>query len=136
MTKGLGGGVFSAKKGNEPNHLIVAYGEKRTVTLVFNGDRLDSARFELVDFVPDVKTAYQEERSTLRQSLGAHSPLSPANTLIYDSGNPNVFVVMSLGPKTEMGRQGLGFLVVRYFFLPHRLSPCGICTVESRCRST
>ena len=118
--KQLDGGGWPVKKGNEPNHLVVAYGEKQTVTLVFNGNRLESARFELVDFVPAVKSAFAEERSSLHQSLGPPSAQSPANTLIYDNLNPNIFVVMSLDPKTEMGRQGLGFLVVRYFVPPPR----------------
>jgi hypothetical protein len=111
-------GGWSPKKGKQTNHMIVEYGDKRTITLVFGHHRLDSIRFELVDFLPEVKSAFVEERKRLKETLGPPNPISPRNTLIYDGRTPNIFAVLSTTTKTEMGRQGLGFLAVRYFVPP------------------
>ena len=98
-------------------HLVVKYEVNKTVTLAFSNDRLQSVRFELVDFVPRVKDAFAERQTSLKAKFGkAQTKAFPSETiLIYDSTTPNIFVVFSKDPKSSFGKQGLGFLVVRYF---------------------
>jgi hypothetical protein len=105
------------KPGKEKGHLIVEYDEKKTLTLAFRHDRLQSVRFELVDFVPEVRTAYVESEKRLRQREGKPTRSFPATTMFFyeKSAKQHIHVVMSTDPASSFGRQGLGFLVVRYF---------------------
>jgi hypothetical protein len=74
-----------------------------------------SIRFELFAFLPDSKTAFNEEKAFLHESLGEPKKLKSKSVLVYDSTLPNVMVVLSADPKSENGAKGLGILVVRYY---------------------
>lgn len=102
-------------KGKDKSHLVIHYDEKKTVTLGFFNGRLHSMRFELVDFAPEIRAAFSEREEALKKKLGTPSKQVAQTMLVYEKTKPNVFVVMSVDAKTDYGRQGLGFLVVRYF---------------------
>lgn len=108
---------WEAKPGKAENHLIVEYDNGRTVTLAFEKNRLQSIRFEYVAFIPELKTAFQEQQTFLENRLGPAKKLSPT-ILAYDRQVPSVFLVLSTDAKSSFGRQGVGFLVVRYFEPP------------------
>lgn len=110
----LEGSGWSTREGKEPNHLIVEYDENRTITLMFEGERLDSIRFELVDFIPQLQQAFDEQRESLQKRLGEPDRTTD-DILMYEKTDPNVFVVKSARPDSSFGRQGVGFLTVRYF---------------------
>ena len=108
-----------AEPGAEPTHLLVRFGDKETVTLAFEKDRLASMRFELVEFIPQVKAAFEAEAAHLAKEHGAPTKkLTKPEALIYDETTPRIYVVASIDRQTEFGRRGLGFLVVRYFAPP------------------
>lgn len=115
VTKILKERGWTLTAGKEKNHLILNFDDKKTVTLGFFNGKLHSLRFEFVDFAPEIKKAFDERQAALRKQLGAPSMTPSATVLLYDKTNPNIFVVMSVDPKNDFGRQGLGFLVVRYF---------------------
>ncbi len=106
---------WNVKETDQDDQLVIDYGDDKAVTLQFHQDRLRSIRFELFLFLPEAKTAFEEERTFLRQSLGAPKKLKSKSVLLYDSMLPNVMVVLNADPKTENGRKGLGILVVRYY---------------------
>ncbi|HEX9500701.1 MAG TPA: hypothetical protein VGA10_03525 [Thermoanaerobaculia bacterium] len=106
---------WNVKEGDQEDQLVIDYGDDKAVTLQFQRDRLRSIRFELFLFLPEAKTAFDEERTFLRQSLGAPKKLKSKSVLLYDSILPNVMVVLNAGPKTENGKRGVGILVVRYY---------------------
>ena len=106
---------WNAKETDQEDQLVIDYGDDKAVTLQFHGDRLHSIRFELFTFLPEAKTAFNEERTFLRQSLGAPKKLKSKSVLLYDSILPNVMVVLNADPKTENGKRGVGILVVRYY---------------------
>lgn len=109
---------WNVKKGKGEDDLIVEYDETRTLTLAFSKGKLASIRFELVDFVPQIHRAFEEQKKTLAKRFGKPTVVAAGNTLIYDRQTPNVFAVVSSDPSTEFGKRGLGFLVVRYFEPP------------------
>jgi len=113
--KSLADKGFVTKEGDSGDQLVIDYGDDKAITLQFQRDRLRSIRFELYAFLPEAKTAFDEERSFLRQSLGTPKKLKSKSILIYDSMLPNVMVVLNADPKTENGRKGLGLLIVRYY---------------------
>ena len=105
--------------GKEPEHLIVHLSEKRTVTLAFEGTTLRSIRFELVGFIPEIRRAFAEARGELAKKLGEPSrALEKPLVLQYDAASPKVYVFAAADPATSFGKQGLGFLVIRYFEAP------------------
>lgn len=113
----LEGGGWKPRAGKAANHLVVEYGESRSVTLEFARNHLRSIRFELFDFIPAVRSAFAEETADLKSRYGpAHT--KGAGILLYEKGRPNIMVVMSTDPRTTAGQQGLGFLTVRYFEPP------------------
>jgi hypothetical protein len=113
----LEGGGWKPRAGKAPNHLIVDYGEQRSITMEFERDHLRSIRFELFDFIPAVKSAFAEEAAELKSRYGpAHK--KAASILIYEKRRPNIMVVMSTDARTTAGKEGLGFLTVRYFEPP------------------
>jgi hypothetical protein len=102
--------------GKEKNHLIVAYDEGKSLTLAFDAGVLTSARFEYIGFLPEVQAAFEEQRAYLREKLGAPKVIKArAGIVMYDRTTPNVMAVMSADHRTQIGKQGIGFLVVRYF---------------------
>jgi hypothetical protein len=106
---------WDAKETDQDDQLVIDYGDDKAVTLQFQRNRLRSIRFELFLFLPEAKVAFEEERTYLRQSLGAPKKLKSKSVLLYDSMLPNVMVVLNADPKTENGRRGVGVLVVRYY---------------------
>jgi len=106
---------WKMKQGDDDNHLVIDYDDDKAVTLEFNRDRLRSIRFELYVFLPDAKTAFNEEKAYLRESFGAPKKMKSKSVLLYDSMLPNVMVVVAADPKSENGRKGVGILVVRYY---------------------
>ena len=103
------------EKGKVESHLVIPYQNGKTVTLGFEKDRLRSIRFELVDFFPAVKAGFREQKQTLNQKRGSPAPASNDTVLIYEDRKPNVHVVVVADTRTDFGKQGVGFLVVRYF---------------------
>jgi len=110
---------WKVKRGKAKNDWIVEYEQTRTVTLAFEKGRLTSARFELVDFVPEVRAAFNERKTFLKQRYG-NPPVSRAKgtALLYDKKSPNIMAVVSTDHRTGFGKKGLGFFVVRYFEPP------------------
>lgn len=96
------------------DELVVAYGDQRTLTLTFRHSRLHSARFELVDFMPAVKKAFEEQQKMLSARRGAPSRHLAGSMAIWEGRAPHVFVVATIDPASEMGKQGLAMLIVRY----------------------
>ena len=110
---------WKLKKGKVTDEVVIEVETNKTVTLQFRKGKLESARFEYVAFLQDVRAAFQEREATLRSDLGVPKRVSgPASVLIYEKTNPNVHVVLSTDRSTSYGKQGLGFLVVRYFAPP------------------
>jgi hypothetical protein len=107
---------WSCSPGNEPHHLVVRYDDGRTITLVFREDKLDSARFELVGFIPGVREAFAELEKFLTEKRGEPGRRVRNPTLLsWEDKSPHIVVVLSTSRETSYGRQGLGLLVVRYF---------------------
>ena len=113
-TKMLEDSGWVTRPGKEPGHLIVDYDENRTITLSFANGRLESIRFELVDFIPRLQTAFEEQRRSLEERLGKPDR-TKEDILMYERTEPNVIVVKSTKSDSSFGKQGLGFLTVRYF---------------------
>ncbi|HEU5163057.1 MAG TPA: hypothetical protein VFV54_07925 [Thermoanaerobaculia bacterium] len=105
--------------GKEPGHVIVHLSDKRTVTLAFEAGTLRSIRFELVGFIPEIRRAFAEAKADLAKKLGDPSrALDRPMVLQYDASSPKVYVFAAADPVTSFGKQGLGFLVIRYFEAP------------------
>ena len=113
--KALRDGGWKTKKGADRDHLIVDYDTTRSLLLEFKEDRLKSVRFDLFDFIPDARKAFEEEQTYLRHSFGEPRKVLAKTVVIYDDRLPNVMVVLSDKPTTENGKSGLGFVTVRYY---------------------
>lgn len=104
-----------SKEGKEPGHRLVEVTEKRMITLAFEDDCLTSIRFELVDFLPEIRSAWKELVYRMISARGKPSRQTESpRTLVYQGGDPEIYVFASVEPKGAFGDQGLGFLVVRY----------------------
>jgi hypothetical protein len=103
--------------GRYPRQLIVQYSDTKTIMLQFVDERLQSARFELVDFIPAVRTAFEERVTAIEEDLGYEGARQKGDraVLLYNRESPNVMVVLSTVPNDDFGRQGLGFLAIRWF---------------------
>lgn len=109
-------GGWEAKPGTAGDQLVVDYGDDKALTLDFRRERLRSARFELYAFLPDVRKAFEEQRSFLAKTLGEPRRARSSRSLVlYDNVLPNVLVVVSDSADSENGRKGIGLLAVRYF---------------------
>src|SRR5688572_4172987 len=112
---------LTTEAGKEPNHLIVQYDDGKTITLAFRRNRLESARFELVGFIPTVKEAFAEQQKLLARKRGEPTrSIAKPTLLTWEDKRPHITLVMSTARETSFGQQGLGFLVVRYFVPPPR----------------
>lgn len=112
---------WAATPGKEPNHLIVQYAEGKTITLAFHKNRLESARFEFVGFIPTVKEAFAEQEQMLAKRRGKPTRRMTKPVLItWEDTNPHIVLVLATARETSFGQQGLGFLTVRYFVPPPR----------------
>lgn len=109
----------ATEAGKEPGHRIIRLSDKRTVTLAFEGGALRSIRFELVGFMPEIARAFREAKATLAKKHGTPSrAVEKPPILQYEGTTPKIYVVAATDPSTSFGKQGLGFLVIRYFEAP------------------
>ncbi|MBI2215029.1 MAG: hypothetical protein HYU52_15380 [Acidobacteria bacterium] len=108
---------LDVEAGKYPRQLVVHYGDTKTITLQFVDDKLQSVRFELVDFIPSVRRAFEERVGVIEKTLG-YEPAKPKGDLAvvtFNRESPNVMVVVSTTPNDTFGKQGLGFLAIRWF---------------------
>ncbi len=105
---------WKLKRGDDDQHFVVDYADDKSLTLHFNRERLHSVRFELFAFVGQLRDAFKEETSFLREALGKPRVASKA-LVVYDNRLPNVMVVVTDDPKSQSGQKGVGMLVVRYY---------------------
>ena len=105
---------WAPKPGKDADEVIVDYSDERALTLQFRKERLTSVRFELFVFLPDIRLAFEEERTRLAESRGKPRKATKS-ILIYDNALPNVMVVATDDPKSEQGKKGIGVLAVRYY---------------------
>jgi len=108
---------LKAEPGKYSRQLVLHYAETRTVTMQFVDDRLQSIRFELVDFIPAVRGAYEERPGPIEKRPGYGAPEEKGDraVVMFNRESPNVMVVLSTVPDDAFGRQGLGFLAIRWF---------------------
>jgi len=108
---------WKASPGKYPRLLVVHYSDTKTVTLQFVDGKLQSARFELVDFIPAVRSAYEERVAAIEEEVGYEGAKQKGDraVLLFNRKSPNVMVVLSTVPNDDFGRQGLGFLAIRWF---------------------
>jgi hypothetical protein len=106
--------TWGPKLGKDPSEVVVDYSDDKALTLHFRKDRLISVRFELFVFLPDIRPAFEEERTRLAESRGKPRKATKS-ILIYDNALPNVMVVAADDPKSQQGKQGIGILAVRYY---------------------
>jgi hypothetical protein len=106
-----------AEPGKYSRQLVVHYAETKTVTMQFVDDRLQSIRFELVDFIPTVRGAYKDRVAAIEKELGYEAAKQKGDRVVvtYKRESPNIMVVLSTVPDDAFGRQGLGFLAIRWF---------------------
>lgn len=98
------------------DQVLVEYDANKALTLEFERSRLRAIRFELFALIPQIRTAFDEERASLRAKLGEPKKAVKSQSIVlYDSTLPNVMMVASTDPNSENGRKGIGLLVVRYF---------------------
>ncbi|HUO83980.1 MAG TPA: hypothetical protein VM534_02605 [Thermoanaerobaculia bacterium] len=93
---------------------IVDYEDGKSITLVFVKGRLQSIRFELVDFIPRIREAFREYEGRITRVRGTPTTRT-GSILIYEEKVPQIYVVVSTDSSSSFGRKGLGFLAVRYF---------------------
>jgi hypothetical protein len=105
---------WNPKYGKDKNEIVIDYDGDKAMTLEMKNDRLRSVRFELYVFLPEIRKAFEEQRTYLRESRGVPRKATKA-ILIYDNVLPNVMVVVNDDPKSEQGKKGLGVLAVRYY---------------------
>jgi hypothetical protein len=101
---------WKPQKGDNANQMIVDYSSNKSLTLDFQKDRLASVRFELFVMIPEVGSAFDEEKTFLHNTLGDPKPIKSKSMIIYDAMLPNVMVV-----QTKDNSKGLGVLAVRYY---------------------
>jgi elongation factor P--beta-lysine ligase len=106
--------VWNPKFGKDHDEIVVDYSGEKALTLEMHNDRLRSVRFELFAFLPEIRKAFDEERSHLRDTRGTARKSTKA-VLIYDEALPNVMVVVTDDPRSEQGKKGIGILAVRYY---------------------
>ena len=107
------GGWEIDDRGDQVN---LEYDGNKALTLEFNKDRLRGVRFELFALIPEIRTAFDEERAFLKEKLGEPKKTVKSNSVVlYDSTLPNVMMVASTETTTENGRKGIGRLLIRYF---------------------
>jgi len=108
---------LKAEPGKYSRQLVVHYSETKTVTMQFVDERLQSIRFELVDFIPAVRGAYQERLGAIEKKFGYEAPQQKGDraVVMFNRETPNVMIVLSTVPDDAFGRQGLGFLAIRWF---------------------
>jgi hypothetical protein len=112
--KALESNGWKTRRGDTDGQLIVDYTVDKSITLQFHSERLSSIRFELFTILPEAPIAFEEERASLRETLG-QPRIGSKKIVVYDQILPNVMVVLSADPKSAQAQQGVGMLVVRYY---------------------
>lgn len=114
--KALESSGYAVKAGEKKDELVVDYSDERSMTLEFHKNRLHSLRFELFAMLPDIRKAFDEQKSLLQKEHGTpKKSIRSESVVLYDDRLPNIMVVLSADPKSEYGRKGFGYLAVRYF---------------------
>ena len=108
--KALKDGGVALRDGDHAGQMIADITPTKSLTIEFAKDRLQSVRFELFVMSDLISSAFEEEKRSLRETLGAPKAISSKSMVIYDHTLPNVMAVMTIDTK-----QGLGTLAVRYF---------------------
>jgi len=112
---------LESKKGKIVGEVVVPYDEGKTVTLQFRAARLQSLRFELVGFIPKIRQGFREEIELLEKKEGRKRSASTSKSIvIFEERAPHIMVVTSTEAPTGFGKQGIAYLVVRYFEPPSR----------------
>ena len=105
---------WNPKEGKDRNEVVVDYAGDKGITLEFENERLRSVRYELYVLLPAARKAFEEERKHLLDTQGKPR-IATNDILVYDTGLPNIMVVVKDDPKSEQGKKGIGVLAVRYF---------------------
>jgi hypothetical protein len=105
---------WAPKRGKDADEVVIDYSDDKSLTLQFRKERLTSVRFELFVFLPEIRLAFEEERTRLAETHGKPRK-STKSILIYDNALPNVMVVAADDPRSQQGKQGIGILAVRYY---------------------
>ncbi len=108
--KALSNGGVTLREGDHAGQMVADITPTKSLTIEFEKERLQSIRFELFVMSDLIGSAFEEEKKSLRESLGAPKAISSKSMVIYDRTLPNVMAVMTIDKK-----QGLGTLAVRYF---------------------
>ena len=108
--KALSTGGVTLREGDHAGQMVADITPTKSLTIEFEKERLQSIRFELFVMSDLIGSAFEEEKKSLRESLGAPKAISSKSMVIYDRTLPNVMAVMTIDKK-----QGLGTLAVRYF---------------------
>ncbi|PYQ30588.1 MAG: hypothetical protein DMF56_07195 [Acidobacteria bacterium] len=105
---------WNPKFGKDKNEIVIDYNGDKALTLELKNDRLRSVRFEFFALLPEIRKAFDEEKTYLRGARGTPRK-STSSILIYDDALPNVMAVVKDDPSSEQARKGLGVLAVRYY---------------------
>ena len=107
---------WEVKRGRTNDEIVVDYTGEKALTLDFRNDRLHSIRFELFAMIPEVRQAFEEQKTMLRKEHGEPKKTAKSRSVVvYDDRLPNIMVVLSDDPNTEYGKKGVGYLAVRYY---------------------
>lgn len=107
---------WAAKKGRNGEEMVVDYSDDKALTLEFRKGRLRSVRFELFAMLPEVRAAFDEQKTLLRKAHGEPKKSKAGKSVVvYDDRLPNILVVLSDDPDSDYGKMGVGYLAVRYF---------------------
>jgi hypothetical protein len=107
---------WEVKDGRNRDEAIVDYTGEKAFTLEFQRERLRSVRFELFAMLPEIRAAFDEQKSLLVKQHGTpRKALKSKSILLYDDRLPNIMVVVQSDPKSEYGKKGFGYLAVRYY---------------------
>jgi hypothetical protein len=108
--KALSAAGVTLRDGDHTGQMIADITPTKSLTIEFTKARLQSIRFELFVMSDAIGAAFEEEKKSLRETLGAPKAIRSKAMVIYDHTLPNVMAVMTIDKK-----QGLGTLAVRYF---------------------
>ena len=107
---------WEAKRGRNDDEVVIDYSGDKALTLEFRRNRLHSVRFELFALLPQIRAAFDEQRSLLLEKHGQPKKgLNARSVVVYDDRLPNIIVVLSADPKSDYGKKGIGYLAVRYY---------------------
>ena len=106
---------WTTKDGRTENEVVVDYTGDKALTLEFQKERLHAVRFELFALLPDIRKAFDEQKSLLIKQHGEPKKTRSQSIVVYDDRLPNILVVLSADPKSDYGKKGFGYLAVRYY---------------------